>query len=627
MKPTGKQKFIAITLAVLGVPLTIYGALYPPKKRLPEFIEAGRRDVVQAVLATGRVVAENALAIAFERGGKVVEHHSSVGKRVKRGEMLARLDGTELYNQVKEREAGRLVAQGALQQAEAGLAREQARLSELQRGARKEEIALAEIKLEGARGELENARGSLRVLQNQRARDEEQARQKETDARANASTVEEKANVDLQNLSADTSDIVNNAYTIANDAIRNQVDALFTNDSTSTPRLTFTTTNVQLRIAVENERVVIESVLNDMESDRAAKTTSEEVRDALLEKTKMRLESIRDFLYDLYRATDEAADISETVILSYQTSVNTGTTNINTTLTNINTHSQAIALQKAVNAQATTGAHTLLNDAIAAQKTLAALYDTKITAAEGDIERAQTTAATAEEELRLKRAGATKEEIRTQEARVWEQEAAVSSARAQVLSEDVLVSRARAELDKMTLTTPIDGVITADDIEIGEIVAQNAPLITIIGNTPYQLEVFIPEIDITRLEDGDAAEIALDAYGDNVMFTAKIILIDPAETILEGVATYKTTLVFEQGDERIKPGMTANIEIVTDKRENVIAIPARLVITDNAKKGVKIVTDEGPISERAVVVGLRGSDGYVEIVEGVSDGEKLVILD
>ncbi len=625
MKISRAKKLTFAVLAIFALGLIVYGARQQ-KKRLPEFITAERRNVSEVVSATGKVVAENSVSLAFERGGKVIEHSLAVGDKVKRGDILAQLDGQELYQKLKEQEASRLSALGAEEQALSALTREKTRLSEIQRGARKEEIELAQIKLRGAKEDFENAMLSLSALQNQRSNDEAKAAEEEKDARINLKTAEEKANIDLQNLYDDTNDISANAYTLANDAIRNQIDALFSDDTSLNPHLTFGTSDTQLRASVENERAKVEITLNDMKRDLLINANAEETSKELILKMKTHLSEILSFLRDLYRATDEAASISDATILLYQTSVNTGTTNINTAIANNNNHAQAISLQKALNSQAITTAQTRLNSAITSQKTTSAGYDSKIAAGEGSLNNAKIKVETASEELRLKEAGATAEEIQSQMARVKEQEAAVSSARARTLSEDASIAGARAELQKMTLISPLEGIITSDAIEIGEIAYPNTPLITIIGNTPYQIEVFIPEIDIAKLELGDASEITLDAYGDDLKFSAKIIMIEPAETLIEGVATYKTKLAFGNSDERVKPGMTANIEIVTNKRENVIAIPARLVISENTDRYVKIADQSGAIIKRDVVIGLRGSDGYVEIREGLQEGERVVIM-
>jgi len=174
------------------------------------------------------------------------------------------------------------------------------------------------------------------------------------------------------------------------------------------------------------------------------------------------------------------------------------------------------------------------------------------------------------------------------------------------------------------LRAPISGIITKREIEKGEIVTASKPIFTLISTSPFEIEVNIPEADIAKVNIGNEAEVTLDAYGSETIFKARVVSIDPGETILEGVATYRTVLHFIEDDKRIKPGLTANVEILTDKRENVVVIPWRAVITKNGEKFVRILEGNEP-REVKVKTGLQGSDGNVEIIEGVREGDKIII--
>lgn len=625
MKIARNRKFIIIALAVLGISLIAYGAAHPSKKRLPDFTPARERDVVEEVFATGKVVSKDIVKIAFEQSGKVVEDRVSTGKRVLEGDLMARLDGDELYYKALEQRSLKDAAEGALLQAESALDAEKTRLKELQRGARKEEIALGETKVANADETLKDAEYSLSVLKNQRAVDEAKAREDETAARANHALLEQKAAVDLANIYNDTNDIVNDSYAKANDAIRNQIDALWRDDATANPRLTFTSSLIQLVINLEQERINVEAALNAMQKDLSANYSKEEEQDELVTRTKNNLDVIRAFLIDLYKATDAASGISEPTIMSYQTSVNNATNTINAGVAAINNHTQQISLQKTVNAVAIQSSENALNAAREARKTLSASYETKIAAANADIQKSRAAYDSASNELALTIAPATEEKLGMQFTLVKEREGAVSQAQARLMGEEARIKEAEKAYEKTILRSPINGVITIDEIQLGEIVFPTTPLVSILGDAPYQIEAFIPEIDIVKLEIGDAAQITFDSYGADAIFTAEIIAIDTAETALEGVSTYKTTFVLSEEGARVKPGMTANLTLVTDKREDVIAIQERLVKTENGKRSIRVITENGKILERFVTTGLRGSDGYVEVITGIDEGEKVVI--
>jgi len=105
------------------------------------------------------------------------------------------------------------------------------------------------------------------------------------------------------------------------------------------------------------------------------------------------------------------------------------------------------------------------------------------------------------------------------------------------------------------------------------------------------------------------------------------VFIDPAETIIEGVPTYKTTVEFLLPDERVRSGMTANMDIIGERRSNVIAVPQRAVFTRGSEKFVRILGADGKTSnEQKVETGLRGSDGNIEILSGLNEGERVVIF-
>ncbi len=79
---------------------------------------------------------------------------------------------------------------------------------------------------------------------------------------------------------------------------------------------------------------------------------------------------------------------------------------------------------------------------------------------------------------------------------------------------------------------------------------------------------------------------------------------------------------FNDVDERIKSGLTANIDILHDKREDVLFVPTRSVFSENGKQFVKKIEGEETI-DWEVTTGLRGSDGRTEIIEGLSEGDRI----
>lgn len=188
------------------------------------------------------------------------------------------------------------------------------------------------------------------------------------------------------------------------------------------------------------------------------------------------------------------------------------------------------------------------------------------------------------------------------------------------------VASAEAELAKTILKSPMDGVITNIDTKLGEIVSVGKNIISIISYGDYQVESYIPEADIAKVKIGNIASTTLDAYGDSVVFQTKVIKIDPAATVIDGVPTYKVTLKFISQDDRIKSGMTANLDILTNEKTDILILPNRVITIQSDGKYVSVINpaDKSDLLDKKIVTGLRGSDGNVEIISGLNEGDKVV---
>jgi multidrug efflux pump subunit AcrA (membrane-fusion protein) len=200
------------------------------------------------------------------------------------------------------------------------------------------------------------------------------------------------------------------------------------------------------------------------------------------------------------------------------------------------------------------------------------------------------------------------------------EEATVEQAKANVLA-------AQANLSKSIIISPINGVISNINAKVGQTMQSGASAISVISYGQYEVESYIPEADIAKVKVGNVATTTLDAYGSDTFFDTSVIKIDPAETIISGVPTYKVTLKFASStDSRIKSGMTANLDILTAQRNNVIAIPSRSIYSVDSAKYVKLMDskDKNKTIETKITTGIRGVDGYIEIISGLKEGDKVV---
>ncbi len=379
-----------------------------------------------------------------------------------------------------------------------------------------------------------------------------------------------KAEQDLENYHIGIRDILNDSYAKADDAVRAKTDSLFTDDETQNPKLTFTISNLQTQIDVVALRVRTGSELNlwNGELQTINSSTPDSELETTLQQGKEHLAIIRDYLSRAMDAVDASAGLTAGTVSEYKTNLNTGRVNVNTAFTTLSTQSQLISSQKVT------------------------------------IQRIK-------DELLLKRAGATAEQIMGQEAQVAE-------ARANV-------SYYQSQLEKTYLRAPFSGVVTKVNVELGDIVGANTPAVSLIGSGNFQIEANITESDIAKVKIGDTAVVTLDAYGSDIIFHAVVSKKDLSETIIDGVSTYKTTLQFEERSEKILPGLTANVDILTEKKENVLSVPSRNIFSKDGKKMVWRLNADNTTEEIEVTTGLRGSDGKTEIISGLAENEKVTI--
>lgn len=203
----------------------------------------------------------------------------------------------------------------------------------------------------------------------------------------------------------------------------------------------------------------------------------------------------------------------------------------------------------------------------------------------------------------------------------------IAAKTAQVKSAEGRVEAVLADMEKGIIRSPISGIVAKTDIEPGETAAAGVAVVSVISDNLFIIEANIAENDISKVGIGNLSAVTLDAYGSDLVLDGRIASIDPGETVLEGVATYRAVFEFLSKDDRVKSGMTANIDIRSGEKRGVLALPQRAVIVKNGGKFVIVSRGEGKNrkdEEVEVETGFRSSDGYVEIISGVSEGDKIV---
>lgn len=211
------------------------------------------------------------------------------------------------------------------------------------------------------------------------------------------------------------------------------------------------------------------------------------------------------------------------------------------------------------------------------------------------------------------------------------QRAQIKSAQAAVDIEQAKITKARADLkyyqdqhEKIVLQSPIDGVVTAKNIEVGETAGPTATAISVINGNNFKVEASVSQLDIAEVRVGERAEILFDSCPAEEAIESQIVSINPAETKENGDSVYKADLEIGKIADCIKPGSIANVEIVVSERKNVLAVPSASIIKRNDQYFVLTQDAERGLQEREVKVGVRGSSGMTEILSGVKEGERVI---
>ncbi len=236
-------------------------------------------------------------------------------------------------------------------------------------------------------------------------------------------------------------------------------------------------------------------------------------------------------------------------------------------------------------------------------------------------------------------------------------------AQAMVKVKEGVLAKAQTDLDHCQIFSPIDGIVISRLVDVGQTVAASlsAPIIFQIAHNlaNMQIDTNVAEADIGNIAEGQAVEFTVDAYPYRT-FNGKVRLIRNAPITVQNVVTYNTVIDVDNSDLKLRPGMTANVSIIIEKRESALKLSnstlrfrpidapaptASLVAAPSPVpqkiKGERKPRPEPPKMERTIYV-LRGegrdarpeavaiktgiSDGiFTEVLEGLHEGDSVVV--
>ena len=180
---------------------------------------------------------------------------------------------------------------------------------------------------------------------------------------------------------------------------------------------------------------------------------------------------------------------------------------------------------------------------------------------------------------------------------------------------------ASLELDYTQIRAPISGVVSERYIKIGTTIRVGDPAFKVTSFDPLVAYMHVPEREYRQILAGQPVAIDIDALAGQRIF-AEVTRISPVVDPQTG--TFKITIEISDDERRIKPGMFGRMSIVYDRHENVLQVPRSAVIEERGDQTVFVVED-GEAVRRVVQTGY-GSDGMVEITEGLSDTDQVVTV-
>jgi len=624
-KISTKTAIIALfILTIVGLAI-VFVVAGNQKKISYKTFEVKRDNIIQTVSETGTVKASTEVDLSFLNSGKISRLNFAVGDYVLEGQLLAELDYTSLVISKQEAKANYDVSTETLNKLLAGATGEAKLLAEAT-------VRQAEMASESAKNEMAWVRSAARESITQA---EKTLSDLESSSAATLTTPEQaiiSAETALENTKTTGQQAIDNYRDSALIAIDDKISAA--NIALDSVDRVLTDEDGKDYLSVKNLSYLnlATSNYNDWQKQEAVARNS-----LVTAKISLSENSVSSALVNAIYLLDLSLSALENMFSSLENSITTSSftqadidahkATIGTRIVTINTSLSLLKTAEQNYKNAITSYENNVksaNDALAQAKSS---YDTAVLNAKNALSIANVNA---EQQITVaeSRVSATEESILVAEAQRDSVLAIanphdITLARARIRQAQASLDSVSKQIENSQIKSPINGMITSVNYNVGEQFVMSKPVITLLGEGDYEIEVLISEADISKVKNGDLAEITLDAFSDENIFNGSIVFIEPAETVIQDVIYYLVTIKFDPREEKIKSGMTANITITTNQKFDIITIPARAVREMDNGKVVDLLVAE-LVKEQKVITGMMGDGGNVEILDGLKEGDVLV---
>jgi len=251
--------------------------------------------------------------------------------------------------------------------------------------------------------------------------------------------------------------------------------------------------------------------------------------------------------------------------------------------------------------------------------------ETQVNLDKSALERLQNTETTS---MDLINASIDVEELTSREMSLKELEQDVQLAEEQVKLESLALLEAKDQLEDTVLHAPFDGIIVERYVQLMEQLNVNndseIEILTVADISKLYVTASVDESDIGQVDIGQKVDVTLDAYPDR-KFKAVVDRISAKGVSSSSVVTFDVKILIQVDDTNLlKPGMTADVEIIISEANEVVVVPTDSIFRKRQKQLVMVAAENGLKEERSIITG--ASDGVnTAVLEGLSEGETVYL--
>lgn len=627
-----KKKIIIISVVVLLAALFAIFLFSNKSKIEYSTSELKRQDLKQTVSEVGTVKASQEIGLNFLQAGKLNLLHVAVGDEVSEGQILAELDYSSLS--IKKEEVLAVLSIAKTNQ------------DKLIKGASYEDISVLEAQVKQAEGSYNSAKNDLQNTKNIVNENIFQASKNLADLQASNYTSPmsikqsvESAKINLSNAEKSGQQNISNSR----DSLLSSFDYNFSVAKSSLDVINRILNDEDIKNVFSVKNYYYKSEVNrfyEVSKELLPKVNASILSTKLnpsSENLKKTSDDLSSFLSTTFTTLNNCFSALENTIISssfpqpsldaFKANINGSKTQVNSSIsssqnsyfsyTNAVLNSENSILSASDNLRK---AETSLSDAISsAQNTLASVRvngQQQISSAEARLDSANKNYEVVKLQLAKLKTPAKSNDLKL--------------AQAQVDQADASLQLLEKQIEDNSIKTPISGKIVKINYKVGEQVSGAQAVISLLTENNFEIEALISESDISKIKIGNETEASFDAFDDENKVFGKVYFIEPASTAISDVIYYKVKINFPENElsEKgivLKSGMTANIEITTNLKNNILVASSRAILTrTDGSRYVRVLKGKN-VEEINVETGISGNQAMVEIKSDALKESDLIV--